>query len=95
MEILPVPVRCFPNADAARTPKHPLNLGYHPLRIVEQALFLQLSIKRNQQHNTERISPGVAQPIRPNALRAHPVQLVENIGNVFADRHSDAHTPKG
>ena len=57
VEILAVAVRRFADADAARAPEHPVDLGHHPLRLVEEPPFAQFRIERNQQHDAERIGP--------------------------------------
>lgn len=76
-------------------PEHPIDLRYQPLRLVEKAPLTQFRIERNQQYDAERIGPGVAQPVGPYALRAQPIQPIENIRNVLASLHDNAHTPKG
>ena len=95
VEILSVPIRRFSDADAARAPEHPVDFGHQPLSLVEESALAQFRIKRNQKYDAERIGPRIALPIRPYALRAHPVQLVENVSNVPASGHGNAHTPKG
>ena len=58
---------------------------------------------RDGQIISDQRTPRAAIALRPAigtleaayALRAHPVQPVENIGDVLASRHGEAHTPKG
>ena len=57
MKILAVAVRRFANADATRAAEHPVDIGHHPLGLVEETPLAQFRIERNQQHDAERIGP--------------------------------------
>ena len=82
MKILPVPVCGLADANSARTPEHPFDLGNEPFCIVEITLLAQVSVQRHQEDNSERVRPQITQTIRPNASFPHPAELLENKLNI-------------
>jgi hypothetical protein len=83
VEILPIAVGLFPDANAPLPPKHAIDLRHEFLRVVQIGLLVECLIERDKKNEAESIGPKIAQPVRPNPLRAHPRKLAQDIINVL------------
>ena len=75
MEILPVAVGFLANPDAALAAQYAIDLSDDPTGVIDKFRLLQGLGKRDEQNDSERICPQIAQPIRPDAALAHPVEF--------------------
>jgi len=41
----------FPDPDAARTPEYPVDIGHHPLSLVEETPLAEFRIERNEKYD--------------------------------------------
>jgi hypothetical protein len=87
MEILPVAVRLFANANTAFAAKHALYVRDEPLRFVEKPLLAQRLVERHEKDQSESIGPKIAQAIGPDMLRAHPIELGQHMLSVLQSAH--------
>jgi len=83
VEILPIAVGLFPDTNAALSPKHAVDLSHEFHCPVQIGLLIKCPIERDKKNEAESIGPEIAQPIRPNPLRAHPRKLAQDIINVL------------
>src|SRR4029077_17001280 len=83
VEILPIAVGLFPDTNAALSPKHAVDLSHEFHCPVQIGLLIKCPIERDKKNEAESIGPEIAQPIRPNPLRAHPRRLAPDIINVL------------
>jgi hypothetical protein len=95
MEILAIAVGRFAYANAAAAPKHSIDCGNDPFRLVEIFALFQFGVERDEENDAEGIGPQVSAASRPNALRTHPGQLIEDIPRVLACRHGLPQRPNG
>src|SRR5665648_789268 len=87
MEVLAVAVRLLADADAALAPEHTFHLGDHPQRLVEIFLFFERVVEGREQDDAECVRPKIAQPVWPDALFAHPGELLQDSVNVLEPAH--------
>ena len=66
--------------------QHALDLGHELLGGVEVSQISKLSVKRDQQHQAERIGPQVTQAVRPDPPMPHPIELVDDVVDVLQNR---------
>jgi hypothetical protein len=66
--------------------QHALDLGHELLGGVEVSQISKLSVKRDQQHQAERIGPQVTQAVRPDPPMPHPIELVHDVVDVLQHR---------
>ncbi len=79
VEVLAVPVRRFPDPEAAGPAEDALDIGYEALRRVNPDFLPRLSKERDVQHDAERVGPEISQAVGPDALLAHPRQLSQDV----------------
>ena len=93
MEVLSIAIRFFTDANAARTAEDTVDFRRYPFGLAEVSLLSKLIIQRDEENDAESVRPQIAKPIRPYALFAHPIELVQDIGRFL--QHRERYRPKG
>ena len=70
-----------------RLTKNVKDFSNNPFRLVEISALSRFGVERNEEDDPEGIRPQILLAVRPDALRTHPGELVEDMARVLAGRH--------
>jgi len=79
VEVLAVAVRFLADAVAARATENAVDRAHEILGLIEERRLFEVAVERDKQDQAEGVGPQIAQPVRPDALAPHPVELGEDV----------------
>src|ERR1039458_7728657 len=71
MEVLPITVGFFTDANAPRPPKNAFNFCHQPFGLIKEFVFSQCVEKGNQEYDPESVRPKIPKTVGPDMLRPH------------------------